>query len=453
MVDEEREVDEDEIADDLENGHKHSSRQLKRERTMKKVHQMKRALSKSFGSSEDLEGVDTGVPLGTDDNFKGRKSKKSSAKPTKRKGDDDSSSSGDSSSSSSSSDDDSSSDDSSSDESEDLKAARSKKSQKKSSKHAGDETNKRNMKHQREESATADSLAAIALSAPKQKRDRPSKGQEAVDEKRARELKACMSDRSLSRDERKHKMDEIRARYSSRNSQDTVKSERFQSSLENIEEGKRSKSKRSSKMHESDSKLLESDRPPMPPGKSKRRTVDGSHRDVGHSSGKSRRNLGTDSSRRLADESARRENKDRRKSKTKSSKESHSSESSEDKLLSSGRSSRSGRSSGKHSSEKNRNRTSDGHRQEKKRERKSSGSSPQKHEAKKSSGKGKRRTESPQDEEGRPEEPLSERRHSRKKDGENGRSDRDKHGDRRKTSSQKHGSHDEKHSKRRRRPQ
>ena len=448
MVDEEREVDEDEIADDLENGHKHSSRQLKRERTMKKVNQMKRALSKSFGSSEDLEGVDTGIPMGTDDDFKGRKSKKSSAKPTKRKGDDDSSSSGDSSSSSSSSssDDDSSSDDSSSDESEELKAARSKKSKKKSSKHAGDETNKHNMRHQ-------DSLAAIASSAPKHKRDRPSKGQEAVDEKRARELKACMSDRSLSRDERKHKMDEIRARYSSRNSQDTVKSERFQSSLENIEEGKRSKSKRSSKMHESDSKLLESDRPPMPPGKSKRRTVDGSHRDVGHSSGKSRRNLDNESSRRLADESARRENKDRRKSKTKSSKESHSSESSEDKLLSSGRSSRSGRSSGKHSSEKNRNRTSDRHREEKKRERKGNGSSPQKHEAKKSSGKSKRRTESPQDEEGRPEEPLSERRHSRKKDGENGRSDRDKHGDRRKSSSKKHDSHDEKHSKRRRKPQ
>lgn len=443
MVDEEREVNEDEIADDLENGHKHSSRQLKRERTMKKVNQMKRALSKSFGSSEDLEGVETGIPMGTDDDFKGRKSKKSSAKPTKRKGDDDSSSSGDSSSSSSSSDDDSSSDDSSSDESEELKAARSKKSKKKSSKHAGDETNKHNMRHH-------DSLAAIASSAPKHKRDRPSKGQEAVDEKRARELKACMNDRSLSRDERKHKMDEIRARYSSRNSQDTVKSERFQSSLENIEEGKRSKSKRSSKMHESDSKLLDSNRPPMPPGKSKRRTVDGSHRDVGHSSGKSRRNMGTDSSHRLADESAGRENKDRRKSKTKSSKESHSSESSEDRLLSSDRSSKRG---GKHSSEKSRHRTSDRHREEKNRERRSSGSSPQKHEAKKSSGKSKRRTESPQDEEGRPEEPLSERRHSRKKDGENGRSDRDKHGDRRKSSSKKHDSHDEKHSKRRRKPQ
>ena len=470
VAQEEKEVHEDEIAGDLENGHQHPPpRRANRDRrlasSMKKVRSVKKALSKSFGSSnDDLEGVETGVetgvPMGTDDDHRRRKShdmmhQKSSAKPAKRTGDEDSSSSSDS-------DSDSSSDDSSSDESEEVKAIdRSKSSRKKSTKYAGDERHKGDKTHHREDSTAADSLAVVAadkrerrLSKAQSERINSALDKEALDEKKARELKACMSDRSLSRDERRHKMDEIKARYSSKNVHHTAKSERFHSSLEHIEEGKHSKEygRRHTDEHRGD-------RPPMPPSKSKRRTVDGSHRDIGHSPGKSRRNLDNDrkhsgeSRRRSVEESSGRKSKDRHKS----SRESNSSESSEDRLLSS-HSSRNSRGEGKHSSEKSRHRPSDDHhREEKRRERKSNGSSPNKREPRKSSGKSKRKTDSPEDHDDRPEEPLPERRHSRKKDGEKSSSDRDRNGDRRKSSSKKHDSHDEKmHSKRpssRRKPQ
>jgi hypothetical protein len=351
----------------------------------------------------------------------------------------------------SSSDSDSSDSDSSSDESEAIKPPKSSRKKSKDVVMAmkARSGNKGSKKHRRDDSTAADSLAVVAEATSTNKRERLSKKQsesrsneagnrarsqngthgnenldkETLDENKAREMRACMNDKSLSRDEREHKLDEIKARYSSKKLQEKAKSANFNRSLDHIEEEKHSNGKSRRRITE---EPQNKERPPISSSKSKRRTVDGSSRDVGHSPGKSRRNLGDEgkppsgpSRRRITDEPSGRKGENRHKSTTKR-KESQSSDSSDDKAArnSKRRSTGDSKREGKHSSEKSRRRTSDEHAEEKKRERKGKGSSSEKHDSRKSSDKSNRRMESSEDEEPPERAPSRNRGSDRKRDGE-----------------------------------
>lgn len=277
-------------------------------------------------------------------------------------------------------------------------------------------------KHRREDSTAADSLAAIAeaSASSSNKKKRPSKKQSGsmsreddnsarsqndsrvnenldkntLDDNKAQEIRACMNDKSLSRDERNQKLGEIKARY------------RVQEKAKNKNE-----------------------RPSITSSKSKRRTANGS-RDVGDLSGKSRKNLGDGdggkppsgpSRRGITDEASGRKGEGRHKSTTKR-KESNSSDSSDEKIARNSK--RRGAGDSKRSSEKSRRRTSDDHLEEKIRERKGKGSSPEKRDSRKSSDKSKRSMESSDDEEPPERAPSRSRGSDKKRDGE--RRDTDK---------------------------
>jgi hypothetical protein len=275
-------------------------------------------------------------------------------------------------------------------------------------------------KHRREDSTAADSLAAVAEASSSNKKKRPSKKQSGsmsreddnsarsqndsrvnenldkntLDDNKAQEIRACMNDKSLSRDERNQKLGEIKARY------------RVQEKAKNKNE-----------------------RPSITSSKSKRRTANGS-RDVGDLSGKSRKNLGDGdggkppsgpSRRGITDEASGRKGEGRHKSTTKR-KESNSSDSSDEKIARNSK--RRGAGDSKRSSEKSRRRTSDDHLEEKIRERKGKGSSPEKRDSRKSSDKSKRSMESSDDEEPPERAPSRSRGSDKKRDGE--RRDKDK---------------------------
>lgn len=275
-------------------------------------------------------------------------------------------------------------------------------------------------KHRREDSTAADSLAAVAEASSSNKKKRPSKKQSGsmsreddnsarsqndsrvnenldkntLDDNKAQEIRACMNDKSLSRDERNQKLGEIKARY------------RVQEKAKNKNE-----------------------RPSITSSKSKRRTANGS-RDVGDLSGKSRKNLGDGdggkppsgpSRRGITDEASGRKGEGRHKSTTKR-KESNSSDSSDEKIARNSK--RRGAGDSKRSSEKSRRRTSDDHLEEKIRERKGKGSSPEKRDSRKSSDKSKRSMESSDDEEPPERAPSRSRGSDKKRDGE--RRDTDK---------------------------